>query len=67
MTWTTLYVNRFYFKIDFQAKERIVAKKQSTKARFSRGKKLPKKRDRVHNPRHNPDKKWSFITLIFRE
>ena len=35
----------------FKAKERITAKKQSTKARFSRGKKIPKKRDRVHNPK----------------
>lgn len=35
----------------FKAKERIRAKKQSTVARFSRGKKLKKKRDRVHNPK----------------
>eukprot|EP00088_Acartia_fossae_P065381 TRINITY_DN8060_c0_g1_i1.p1 TRINITY_DN8060_c0_g1~~TRINITY_DN8060_c0_g1_i1.p1 ORF type:complete len:247 (-),score=79.68 TRINITY_DN8060_c0_g1_i1:21-740(-) len=41
----------------FKAKERLIAKKQSTKARFAKGKKkLPKKRDRVHNPKKTVDK-----------
>ena len=35
----------------FKAKERIKAKKQSTKARFAKGKRVQKKRERFHNPK----------------
>merc|ERR1712071_161164 len=35
----------------FKAQERLLGKKKSTKARFSRGKKLKKKRDRIHHPK----------------
>ena len=48
----------------FKAKERIRAKKQSTVARFSRGKKLKKKRDRVHNPKKIVAQLINFLSFI---